>query len=183
MLTLGVIADTHIPDRARNLPLEVLDIFQAAEVTAILHAGDVSEPGVLAQLNEVAPVYAVRGNRDWIRLRYLPHKLKLNFNGVTIAMTHGHGSLGYYFGDKIDLLVKGIPTFDRFEQRVMRMFSDVQVIIFGHIHHPVNRLVDGVLLFNPGSPCCPIPQGTKPSVGLLKIASGGEVMSETVPLP
>ena len=34
-------------------------------VDAILHAGDISRPRVLAQLAEIAPVHAVAGNRDW----------------------------------------------------------------------------------------------------------------------
>ena len=64
MIRLGVISDTHIPDRARRLNERVIPVFREAGVSAILHAGDVSTPRVLKQLEEVAPVYATRGNRD-----------------------------------------------------------------------------------------------------------------------
>jgi predicted phosphodiesterase len=38
--TFGVIADTHIPDRAKHLPSMVLRTFERAQVNQILHAGD-----------------------------------------------------------------------------------------------------------------------------------------------
>ncbi len=64
---LGVVADTHVPDKAKTLNPQVLAILRQAEVSAILHAGDISSPGVLTALGEIAPVYAVLGNRDWVR--------------------------------------------------------------------------------------------------------------------
>lgn len=181
-LTLGVIADTHIPDRARRLPEKVLAVFQQADVQTILHAGDVSVPNVLAQLASLAPVHAVRGNRDWWRLHHLPANLVLDFHGTKIGLTHGYGDLSLYLGDKLHLLLKGVPRFEVFERRALRTFTGVQVVVFGHIHHPVNRFVDGVLLFNPGSPCCPIPGGQAPTVGLLHIQSDGKVSGEIVSL-
>jgi hypothetical protein len=174
-VTLGVVADTHIPDRTHCLPEKVLAVFQQADVQAILHAGDVSVPNVLAQLASLAPVHAVRGNRDWWRLRHLPASLTLNLHGIKIGLTHGYGDLSLYLGDKLHLLLKGVPRFEVFDRRALRAFTGVQVVVFGHIHHPVNRFVDGVLLFNPGSPCCPIYSHLDPSVGLLHISEGGKL--------
>lgn len=91
MGVLGVLSDTQVPDRAPRLAPEVLEIFQAAGVTAILHAGDVSSTGVLEELRTVAPVYAVGGKRDWYRLRSLPARLDLTFEEIKIGLTHGHG--------------------------------------------------------------------------------------------
>ena len=82
MITLGVLADTHVPDRVTQLNRRVLEIFQRAEVNAILHAGDVSIPRVLEELKQVAPVHAVQGNRDIFYLRQLPMRIELNFEGV-----------------------------------------------------------------------------------------------------
>ena len=76
-LTLGVISDTHVPDRVRQLDPQAFGIFQAAGVQAILHAGDVSGPQLLAQLEQIAPVYAVKGNRDFLWLPHLPAELRL----------------------------------------------------------------------------------------------------------
>ena len=66
MITLGVVADTHVPDRARQINPDLLRVLRQAQVQAILHAGDVCSQVVLDQLGQIAPVYAVRGNRDWI---------------------------------------------------------------------------------------------------------------------
>lgn len=89
-ITLGVIADTHIPDRAAQVPLAALDLFARNKVHAILHAGDLSVPRVLHQLAEVAPVHAIRGNTDVLLLGKLPWKRQLEFEGVSIGMVHGH---------------------------------------------------------------------------------------------
>ena len=33
-----------------------------------------------------------------------------------------------------------------------REFDAVDVIVFGHSHYPTREIIDGVLMFNPGSP-------------------------------
>jgi len=89
MLTLGVVADTHVPDRARLLNPKVTDIFREAGVVAILHAGDICSPEILDQLGGIALVHAVQGNRDIWRLAHLPPQISLQFEGVNIGLTHG----------------------------------------------------------------------------------------------
>ena len=167
MLTLGVIADTHIPDRLKTLPPQIFDIFHG--VTAILHAGDVSAPRVLAELAQIAPVYAVAGNRD-IGLG-LPLDRVLEFDGVTIGLTHGHGGWGSYIAEKFAYLARGYQK-ERFIQIARSRFdgAGVRAIVFGHTHRPVNEWRDGVLMFNPGSfgPDYYSPNNG-PAVGLLRI--------------
>lgn len=180
-LTLGVLADTHIPDRARDLPPEVLEIFREAGVGAILHAGDVVQGRVLTALEAVAPVYAVRGNRDVYFLRHLPKRWLLRCGPVTIGMVHSHGTLKEYLEDKVIHLLRGAP-FARFERRAQRAFPQAQVVVFGHIHYPVNRRVGAQWLFNPGSPVAPIFKDLPPTVGLLHIDPQGKVHAEIAPL-
>jgi len=60
--TLGLISDTHLPDRLRALPPEVFDALDGVDL--ILHAGDVGTLAVLDQLSTIAPVVAVHGNDD-----------------------------------------------------------------------------------------------------------------------
>src|SRR5512137_685421 len=107
MASVGVISDTHIPDRVAELHPQIMDTFREAGVAAILHAGDVSVPRVLDALREVAPVYAVRGNRDIFYLRSLPMKVQLNIEGVNIGMAHGHGTFARYTLDKMQRAVQG----------------------------------------------------------------------------
>ena len=180
MLTLGIIGDTHIPDRARTVPPVVFDIFRQADVAAILHAGDISIPKVLRQLEEIAPVHAVRGNRDWLVPR-IPMHLRLEFEGISIGLTHGHGSLGGYILDKLNFVLFGPRKFSYVENKVKRIFPDTDVVVFGHNHRPVNRWDDNQLVFSPGSPTRPNRYLRNPSqtVGLLHI-DGKTVRGEMI---
>lgn len=180
MLKLGVIADTHIPDRARIIPPRVFELFESEKVSAILHAGDISTRRVLQQLGQMAPVHAVRGNRDWF-IPELPMQLYLEFEGVRIGLTHGHGSFWGYTLDKMHLLIHGPRQFGFVEEKVQRLLPDCDVMVFGHSHVAVNRWQAGRLLFNPGSPCCPnvFIRNAARTVGLIWI-DGAEVKAEIV---
>lgn len=177
MITLGVIADTHIPDRMKKLPPQVREVFRG--VTAILHAGDVSTASVLDELGTMAPVHAVAGNSDFVRLN-LPRDRVLEFGGVRIGLTHGHGGWGRYLLEKIVYHTVGFRL-TRFTALARSSFAGAHVlaVVFGHIHRPVNRWEEGVLMFNPGSlaPDYFPPHG--PAVGLLRL-DGGRVTGEIV---
>lgn len=181
MLTLGVISDTHIPDRARQLDRRALDVFRAAGVDEILHAGDVSTPRVLTELEGLAPVHAVRGNRDWLALPHLPYHRRLVYCGVKVGLTHGHGRWWNYFFDRVEYLTRGYRL-EMFQPRLMQTFPEARVIVFGHTHRPLSLWNGEVLLFNPGSPHFPDIKSITPSVGLLHIHDGGEVVGEIIDL-
>ncbi|TAK11240.1 MAG: metallophosphoesterase [Anaerolineae bacterium] len=172
MLTLGVIADTHIPDRARSLHPATLETFRRAGVTEILHAGDICVPRILDELAQVAPVTAVRGNRDWFRHPALPLHRTLTYEGVRIGLTHGHLSWRGYIRDKVVYLTRGPQSYRAFAEKALSAFpAGVDVVIFGHNHAPYNKLHGETLVFNPGSATVPNPlePGLRPSVGLLRI--------------
>jgi putative phosphoesterase len=181
MFTLGILADTHIPDRALSLHPQIIPIFRQARVRAILHAGDISSPAVLEELRQAAPVYAVRGNRDWFMLRKLPEVLFLEFCNIPIVLTHGHGNLHEYLVDKYRYMKEGYRL-ERYQPRLRAAFPEARVIVFGHTHFAVNEWADGQLLFNPGSPHFPGDVKKAPSLGLLHFEDGGKVTSELAPL-
>jgi putative phosphoesterase len=176
MVRLGVVTDSHIPDRMRRVPPRVLE--RLAGVDAILHAGDVTTRRVLDALGAVAPVHAVSGNRDFL-LR-LPGRRVLVYEGVRIGLTHGHGGLWGYLREKALYYTVGFYH-ERFIRQVRAQMSGVDAIVFGHSHRPVNRLVDGVLMFNAGSlgPDYRVPYG--PAIGFLTI-DGASVSGEIVPV-
>ncbi len=64
ILTAGIVADTHVPDRVYEIHPGILPFFQSQGVTQILHCGDICSASVLEELSQYAPVTAVRGNRD-----------------------------------------------------------------------------------------------------------------------
>ena len=68
MMKVGVISDTH-----GLLRQEVLEILRSCD--CILHAGDINNRGVLDTLEQIAPVYVVRGNNDKEWAEHLPHEI------------------------------------------------------------------------------------------------------------
>ncbi|HEY9790105.1 MAG TPA: metallophosphoesterase family protein [Candidatus Obscuribacterales bacterium] len=156
-MRIAVLADTHIPKRARSLPEAAWKIIRSAD--AIIHAGDVLSPDFLHELEALAPLYAVRGNND-LTLQQLPETLEVDLAGASIALIHDSG-------DK-----KGRAT------RLRRRFPNADVVVFGHSHIPMNELVDGQILFNPGSPT---DRRTQPhfTMGILKITDG-KVLPEII---
>lgn len=131
-LTIGVIADTHVPARARRLPPAALAALAGSD--AILHAGDLIQLGVLEPLRAIAPTWAVAGNSDPPEVAArLPRRVLVRAGRWRIGLVHGDGATGTT------------------EQRARAAFTAVDAVVFGHSHQPVHEWRDGLLLFNPGS--------------------------------
>jgi len=109
------------------LHAEVLDVFIAEKVVAILHAGDIGNPHILYELGAVAPVTAVLGNNDY-RMPGLDLEAiaRVTIAGVRFLVIHDFLDLG------------PIP-------------DDVDVVVCGHTHRPRNEWHGSTLVVNPGS--------------------------------
>lgn len=178
-ILIGIIADTHIPDRVGDLHPDILPIFRDAGVSNILHAGDISLSRVLHRLSEVAPVTAVRGNRD-IFSWSLKKVEYLDLNGKKVALMHGHGGILDYLRDKLMFYREGYKL-DRYLDLLVNTASEADVIIFGHTHYPVVHQYKGKLIINPGSASFGPRRGNPPSIALLHIHCG-DVKPEIIPL-
>jgi hypothetical protein len=176
-IRLGVIADTHIPDRIRRFPEGFLESLIKAEVDRIFHAGDISSWKVINALEEIAPVSAVQGNRDWFFRMDVPPHLKCTLHGVRIVLAHGHGSIPLYLADKVAAILKGY-RFKRYQRPLARAFPDADLIIFGHVHRQVSKWVNNQLFFNPGSvfPCSY--NHYSPQYGVITIQPDGKIQTE-----
>ncbi|MFC1703409.1 metallophosphoesterase family protein [Candidatus Omnitrophota bacterium] len=160
-MKIGVLADTHIPIQANDIPKKVYDIL--SDVDLIIHAGDVVNMDFLKRLKEIAEVKAVHGNMDSSEVRKaLPDKEVLECNSFKIGVTHGSG-----------------PPIKQLESLKSYFNEKVNVIIFGHSHVPVNETINGILYFNPGSPTDTVFAPYK-SVGILEI--NGTVSGTIIPL-
>lgn len=181
MQTIGVIADTHIPDRGRELPPKALEVFRQAQVDQIIHAGDISIKSVLTTLEEIAPVSAVCGNRDLLYIFSLPFTRTITVEEVTIGITHGHGSWPRYIRDRVGMMLGFPKKFSYYEDLARRMMPGARVVVLGHNHAPANYWMERQLIFNPGSSGFPNPAipNLKPSVGLLRV-DGHNVEGEIV---
>jgi hypothetical protein len=166
MPTLGVITDTHIPQRIEALPPRVFEVFRGAD--RILHAGDINSQRVLDQLAEIAPVDAVAGNADLFR-HGLPLTRVIEVEERRIGLVHGHGDWLRYLRSKVrDQFSYGE---ERYLKIVQRSFGPVDAIVFGHTHRFYQVERSGVLLFNPG-PVAPDFYNTPgPQVGLLHVTA------------
>jgi putative phosphoesterase len=181
MTVLGVLGDTHIPDRVPGIHSQILQTLKQKRVDAILHTGDISVPRVLAELEQIAPVHAVCGNRDILYLRHLPLQVQLNIDDVSIGMAHGHGTFSRYLLDKIQRTIEGRYA-GMYLKRMLETFLDADVIVFGHLHVPCNFHLEGKLMFNPGSTCFPWPRNYPPSFGLLYLEPGKAPRGEIIEL-
>jgi uncharacterized protein len=147
-----VVADTHLRDGGRPLPEAAGQVLEGCD--AILHAGDVLDPGTLDSLTALAPTWAVLGNNDHALVGTLPVTRMVVLGGVRIGMIHDSG-----------------PRAGR-DVRLRRMFPDAAVVIFGHSHVPCDEAgVAGQLLFNPGSPTQRRAQPTR-TIGELVVGEG-----------
>ena len=134
-MRLLLIADTHVPKRARDLPAALWDAVAAADV--VIHAGDWVEPALLDELEaRSARLVACWGNNagDELRRR-LPERAAVVPGGVRFTVTHGTGgSAGR-------------------DERMAKAYPDTDVLVFGHSHIPWDTSAKtGLRLLNPGSP-------------------------------
>lgn len=133
--SLVLLADTHVPKRARGLPPELWAAIDAADV--VVHAGDWVDVDLLHELERRAHVLVgVFGNNDGAELRArLPEVARFDVEGLRLAVIHETGSA---------------------TGRAARMdaaFPDTDVLVFGHSHIPWDRVSPGGMrLLNPGSP-------------------------------
>lgn len=173
LATIGVLADTHIPDRVNSLHPRILPTFIANGVTHILHAGDICSQRVLAELKEAAPVYAVRGNRDWF-VPGIPAMTELKLADISVVLMHGHGNFFRYLLDKIQYYKDGYQM-RRYLKLLSWAPSDSQVVVFGHTHYPEVIWQEGKLLFNPGSASFGPLVNHLPSIGIIRIYENGQI--------
>jgi len=170
MPTIGIIADTHIPQRLRRLPAGVETAFRGVDV--ILHAGDVNKVWVLDELARIAPTLAVVGNADLFGSG-LPQRRVIEIGGRRIGLTHGHGNWPRYLWRKIVDAIEYDGDFYMRAARAEFAGEPVDAVIFGHTHRPCRATLDGVLMFNPG-PVAPRYYTTRgPQVGLLRVDADG----------
>lgn len=130
---IALLGDTHLPRGSRRLPDACVRVLEAADL--VLHAGDFTAASVLAALEELAPVHAVRGNMDEPPLREaLPERLEVEAEGLRIGLVHDPG-----------------PAVGRHE-RLRRWFPGCALVLYGHTHAPEVALDEGVWIVNAGSP-------------------------------
>ena len=135
MTSLLLLADTHVPRRAKDLPPPVWRAVEAVDL--VVHAGDWVDENLLDDLQARArSLLACWGNNDGAGLRArLPEVGEAEVDGVRIAVVHETGQRAGR------------------EMRCERAYPGVDVLVFGHSHIPWDTTTPrGLRLLNPGSP-------------------------------
>ena len=157
-MLIGLISDTHIPDRRIKLPQKVLESFEGVDL--IIHAGDITSQSVIDELEAIAPVVAVEGNMDRVH-----GEIDLNpseiIEGHKIGVMHGEV---YPRGDTQQLYYHALQL-------------EVDILVSGHSHIAQLEKIKNVILVNPGSPTNP--RLSDPSVALMEI-NGNDISIEFI---
>lgn len=133
--SLVILADTHVPKRARDLPPALWAAIEAADL--VIHAGDWVDVSLLDEIEARASrLLGVVGNNDGATLRArLPEIAVEVVDGLRFAVVHETGQA------------------DGRERRMDAAFPDTDVLVFGHSHIPWDTVSPaGMRLLNPGSP-------------------------------
>ena len=117
-MKIGVISDTH-----NFLDPNIAELF--AGVSHILHAGDVGNAPVIAELEAVAPVTAVYGNTD----------MNLPFKETEVVELADRKFLVHH-------IVNPFALAERLKDRIARERPDV--VVFGHTHQRFCETVGGI---------------------------------------
>lgn len=171
---IGLISDTHMPQRWAELPTAVFELFQ--DVDLILHAGDVGELWVLDKLSSIAPVVAVHGNDETPDAqRELPYQQIITVAGQRILLWHSH------FSDRVDEMTDRLVDWP-LRQKLGRMVGRAQragatICVFGHWHIPLVCQQEGVTVINPGAIASgnPFTRQLVQTVALLEVAENGRL--------
>jgi uncharacterized protein len=132
---LLLIADTHVPRRARTLPDEVWRLVDTVDV--VVHAGDWVDPSLVDEVEARAGrLVGVHGNNDGAEIRSrLPEVARVELDGLRLGVVHETGQATGR------------------ERRCDAAHPGVDVLVFGHSHIPWDTVTPrGMRLLNPGSP-------------------------------
>ncbi|KOS53073.1 metallophosphoesterase family protein [Rhodococcus rhodochrous] len=134
-MRLLLLADTHVPVRARDLPARVWEEVDRADV--VLHAGDWVDVALFDALSErAARLVACWGNNDGAELRgRMPETARVTLEDVRFTVVHETGASAGR------------------DRRMSAAYPDTDVLVFGHSHIPWDTTTaTGLRLLNPGSP-------------------------------
>lgn len=154
---IAVLSDTH-----GLLRPEIKEVLKTCEV--ILHGGDINSRRILEELEEFAPVYAVRGNNDKAWAAALPQELEITLLGLPIYMVHN-------------------------KKHRKQALGAAKVFIYGHSHKYEEKTEEGILFLNPGS-CGPRRFHQPVTMAVLEVEEGAgvrrvekiDVAQETAPI-
>ncbi len=139
-MKLTILSDTHIKkgeSLLAHLPQDLVSKMKRSGI--IIHAGDFETIKCYNELQGLGKLVAVHGDTDSPELmKFLPERKVIKVGDVRIGIIH-KGQLTSESTDGLRYLAKEMG---------------VDVLVFGHFHHPIVQKTD-VLLLSPGSATVP----------------------------
>jgi len=139
-MNLIILSDTHIKQGQSllsRLPEELISIIRSSDL--IIHAGDFETLVSYRELEALGKLAAVHGDTDSSELmKFLPERKVIKIEEINVGVIH-KGQLTSENTDGLRYLAKEMG---------------VDVLIFGHFHHPIAHKSE-VLLLSPGSATVP----------------------------
>lgn len=135
MVDVLFVSDLHVPDRYREFPVWLKRFLEdkSGDIDLAVLLGDITSRMVLEELSAFLPVFAVRGNTDYLKL---PDKLLLELDGVSVGAVHGTEVRPR--GDKEQLWEYGKAL-------------GAQILGNGHTHVFSVYQYKGIVFINPGT--------------------------------
>ena len=139
-MNLIILSDTHIKhgqSLLSRLPEELISIIKSSDM--IIHAGDFETLACYRELEALGKLAAVHGDTDSSELmKFLPERKVIKIEGINVGVIHK----GQLASENTDGL------------RYLATEMGVDILIFGHFHHPIVHKSE-VLLLSPGSAIVP----------------------------
>jgi len=132
---LLIIGDTHIPDRALEIPRQLLKIIESERpYDIVIHTGDYTSEEIYRWVKSLGrEVYAVEGNMDWLGLP------------ISEVFKLGKCDFGVVHGDQV------YPRGNIRKLTLLARELGVKILISGHTHDPFIKEYQGIYHINPGS--------------------------------
>ena len=150
-MNIVVMSDTHLYEVTPQFEALCERYCRGADL--VIHLGDIVGQTVLDYLHQF-PFEGVCGNMDGSGIRrQLPAKKILRLGKYRVGLIHGWGAA-------VEL-----------PESLCAEFQDVDVVMFGHTHEPLQHRANGILWFNPGSVSAGR-RGSPCSLGLVRVDTG-----------
>ena len=148
-----IVSDTH---RSHKYFDKMMEKEESADL--LIHLGDLEGGEYYIEQTAGCPVHMVAGNNDMFT--QLPMEKEIRLGNKRVLITHGH----YYYVS---------AGYERIWQEAYRRKADI--VMFGHIHRPVQVEKNGILLLNPGSISYPRQQGRQGTYMVMEIDQDNNV--------
>ncbi len=126
-MKIMVMSDTHFR-KDFFIEKSVMDCILGSDL--IIHCGDFTSYEFFNFLESTGKLTAVLGNNDFRLQELLPYEQNISLENYKISVTHGHTCSS---------------------ETVHLKYTDSDIIIIGHTHHPSVEEFNGKLILNPGS--------------------------------